>query len=181
MQITFNFKNFEPSNQLKEYAQSRFLKLDKYLRHPDTAELQINLEVEKFRQMADVTLISDESQLSAGFESEDMYASIDNALDKLEAQIRKIKDRNKEKRPKSKENPGSKDVFSAVEMDSGEQERRIISTDKFEPKPVDVDEAALQLETLGYNFLVFQNAETNRINVIYQRKNGDFGLIDPGM
>ena len=181
MQITFNFKNFEPSDQLKDYAQGRFQKLDKYLRHPETAEIQVNLEVEKFRQMADVTLISDETQLSAGYESEDMYSSIDNVLDKLEAQIRRIKDRNKEKRRKSKDNLGNKDILTQTEADLGEQERRIIKIDNYEPKPLDVQEAALQLETLSYDFLVFQNAENDRVNVIYQRKNGDFGLIDPGM
>ena len=181
MQITFNFKNFEPSEQLKEYAQTRFQKLDKYLRHPDTAELQVNLEVEKFRQMADVTLISDETQLSAGYESEDMYASIDNVLDKLESQLRRIKDRNKEKRRKSRNDLGRKDIFTYSETESGQQERQIIKTDKYEPKPIDVDEAAMQLETLSYDFLVLKNAENDPVNVIYQRKNGDFGLIDPGM
>jgi putative sigma-54 modulation protein len=182
MKIKFNFKNFEPSNHLKEYAHERFMKLSKYLPDSENAELQINMEVEKFRHIADVTLTGKDVHLSATEESEDMYSSVDFSQDKLEAQLRKVRDKIKDKRKKGKGKSVRMDVISFSESEAGEREPVVEKTDHYEPKPMSVDEAAMQLDTLNYEFLVFINAEAGeRVNVIYRRKNGDFGLIDPGI
>ena len=98
MDVVFNFKNFEASNHLKQYAQTRFEKLDKYIRNPEAAQVQVNLEVEKFRQIAEVTLAADENKVSAQEETEDMYSTIDMVLDKVEAQLRKLRDKEKDRR-----------------------------------------------------------------------------------
>lgn len=144
------------------------------------AELQINLSVEKFRQKADVVLTWDDNNLSAFEESEDMYSTIDLVLDKMDAQVRKIREKAKDKR--RQRGTVRMDVVSFSEpAGGGERVPTITETDAYEPKPMSVEEAAMQLESLGYEFLVFQNAQTERINVIYLRSNGDFGLIDPGM
>ena len=181
MNITFNFKNFEASDHLKEYARNRFEKISKYIsdKSDDATEVQVNLAVEKFRHMADVIFVADNLHLSAYQESEDMYSTIDLVLDKLEAQVRKIRERSKEKR-RAKDKSVRMDVISFNPLADGGQERTIMATDHFEPKPMNVDEAAMQLDSLGYEFMVFRNAETERVNVIYRRKNDDFGLIDPG-
>lgn len=181
MNITFNFKNFEASDHLKEYARSRFEKISKYIsdKSDDATEVQVNLAVEKFRHMADVIFVTDNIHLSAYQESEDMYSTIDLVLDKLEAQVRKIRERSKDKR-RAKNKSVRMDVISFSQLADGGQERTIMATDHYEPKPMGVDEAAMQLDSLGYDFLVFRNAETERVNVIYRRKNEDFGLIDPG-
>ncbi|MFP4071064.1 MAG: ribosome hibernation-promoting factor, HPF/YfiA family [Desulfovibrionales bacterium] len=181
MQIQFNFKNFEPSAHLKKYASRRFEKLGKYLTNGSGATVQINLEVEKFRHMAEVVLSDTGTHISAREESEDMYSTIDLVLDKLEAQLRKTRDKVKAKRKGGVPSQVRMDVISYRSADGGQRERTIVQTDRYEPKPMGVDEAAMQLETLGYEFLVFYNAEIDRINVIYRRKSGDFGLIDPGM
>ena len=179
MQINFNFKNFEPSDHLRKYATARFEKLIKYA-GTDNAELQINLSVEKFRQKADVVLTWDDNNLSAFEESEDMYSTIDLVLDKMDAQVRKIREKAKDKR--RQRGTVRMDVVSFSEpAGGGERVPTITETDAYEPKPMSVEEAAMQLESLGYEFLVFQNAQTERINVFYLRTNGDFGLIDPGM
>ncbi len=177
MNIHFNFKNFEPSEHLKNYARTRFDKLSKY--GVGNAELQVNMSVEKHRQMAEVTLIGDSLHMSAFEESQDMYSTIDMVLDKLKAQVKKNRDKGSLHK-KAGQDTVRLDVFSYSKAD-GRTERTIIESDSYTPKPMDVDEAAMQLENLGYEFLVFRNAESERINVIYLRKDGNFGLIDPGI
>lgn len=183
MNITFNFKNFEPSEHLKEYAASHFEKLLKYVPDQDEqVEIQVNLAVEKIRHMADVLFIADGLHLSAYQESPDMYATIDLVLDKLEAQARKYREKIKELRRSGPQKTARLDLINFVaDAADGKRRRNIISSDSFEPKPMDVDQAVDRLAELEYDFLVFRNSETDRINVIYRRSSGDFGLIDPGI
>ncbi len=181
MQIKFNFKNFDPSDHLRSYALGRFEKLSRYVRNTDAAELQVNLEVEKLRQMAEVVLVDDDTHLSASEESQDMYSTIDLVLDKIEAQLRKIRDKDKDHRRGGRSGSVRMDVISFTEGDAGGRQRNIVTTDRYEPKPMTIEEAAMQLETTNLDFLVFKNAESDGVNVIYRRKNGDFGLIDPGV
>ncbi len=185
MNINFTFKNFEPSEHLKKYARRRFEKILKFLSNQaEITEVNVNLTVEKFRHMAEVTITSGQLHLAANEESEDMYSSIDLVLDKVEAQLRKMREKSKEHRRSGKggaEPSVRMDFFSYTQTDSGDRERTIVARDHYEPKPMNVDEAAMQLENLKYEFLVFRNSDTERINVIYRRKNNDFGLIDPGI
>ncbi len=179
MNIAFTFKNFDPSDHLKKYAQRRFEKLGRYLHKPAGLELQVLLTVDKFRHRAEVQCSGDGLNLSAMEQSEDMYATIDLVLEKLGAQIRKHAEKNKERRRAG----GNESMYSAEPQTvghPGDKERSIVETNGIDPKPMHVDEAAMQLDALDYEFLVFNNAGNSRINVIYRRKNGDFGLIDPG-
>src|SRR6056297_26151 len=100
MNMSFNFKNFEPSDHLREYAKGRFGKLAKYVPNSENADLQVNLEVEKFRHRADVVLTGDNLRLSANGQSEDMYSTVDLLLDKIEAQVRRSRDKGKKNRKK---------------------------------------------------------------------------------
>ncbi len=179
MNVAFTFKNFDPSDHLKEYANTRFTKLEKFVSNPDNTEMQVNLSVDRFRHMSEVVLFADNMHISAFEESEDMYSTIDLVLDKLEAQMRRMREKMRSHRRKEA-SPARMDVisFSSDTEDSGPP--RIVESDQFEPKPMTVEEAAMQLETLDYEFLVFRNADSEGINVLYRRKNGDFGLIDPG-
>jgi len=179
MNITYAFKNFDPSDHLKEYASSRFEKMGKFIGDTMETELQINLAVEKFRHQAEVILTADNLHISAYEESEDMYSTIDLVLEKLESQLKRMRERHKERRRAGTPRAARMDVISFTE-ESGAREPNIKETDNFEPKPMSVDEAAMQLESLKFEFLVFRNAETSRVNVLYRTKNGDFGLIDPG-
>ncbi len=178
MNISFTFKNFEPSDHLKGYAQKRFEKVGKFISDSE-ADLQVNLLVEKFRHKADVILNADAIHISAYEDSEDMYTTIDLVLDKLDAQLRRMREKQKNR---SRQARGSKVQmnFLSYEDLAAEDGPTIVGTDTYEAKPMSVDEAAEQLNTLDNEFLVFLNAETDDVNVIYKRKNGDYGLIDPG-
>jgi putative sigma-54 modulation protein len=180
MRITFNFKNFDPSDHLRKYAKDRFGKLAKFMAGTPDAELQVNLEVEKFRHIADIVLTGKNVHISAREDSEDMYSTVDLVWDKLEAQMRKTRDKDKSRRKGGSDNPRM-DAGSFDDDSEAKRKPVIQKTDDFSPKPMIVEEAAMQLESSDNEFLVFLNAESERINVIYRRKTGDFGLIDPGV
>ncbi|MHC1701353.1 MAG: ribosome-associated translation inhibitor RaiA [Humidesulfovibrio sp.] len=179
MNISYAFKNFDPSDHLKEYAASRFEKMGKFIGDTMETELQINLAVEKFRHQAEVILTADSVHISAYEESEDMYSTIDLVLDKLESQLKRMRERHKERRRAGTPRNARMDVISFSD-DAGERAPTIKESDLFEPKPMSVDEAAMQLGTLKHEFLVFRHSDTDRVNVLYRTKTGDFGLIDPG-
>jgi putative sigma-54 modulation protein len=180
MRITFNFKNFDPSDHLRKYAKDRFGKLAKFMAGTPDADLQVNLEVEKFRHIADVVLTGKNIHISAREDSEDMYSTVDLVWDKLEAQMRKVRDKDKSRR-RGGNDTVRMDVISFDEDLSGARKPIVQQTDHYEPKPMVVEEAALQLGKTDNEFLVFLNAENERVNVIYRLKTGDFGLIDPGV
>ncbi|GHV54302.1 ribose ABC transporter permease [Deltaproteobacteria bacterium] len=173
MNITFTFKNFEPSDHLKKYANRRFEKLGRFVHKAENVVMTVNLSVDKFRHKAEVSFVGDNLNLNAVEQSEDMYATVDMVLDKLEAQIKKQSEKSKEKRRAAPLSEGAPDAEGNA--------RSIIGEDKFVPKPLFLDEAAMQLEQLtSEHFLVYLDAETYRVNVLYRRNDGNFGLIDAG-
>lgn len=177
MEIRFNFKRFDASEHLKSYIRNRLEKIVKYI--PDNnLFLTVNMEVDKFRHRVDVVLNGPDLHLSATEESEDMYATIDLVWDKLESQARKISEKNKGRKKGQKYPSVRMDTYSFAD-DNGKQPR-IVASDRYEPKPMSVEEAAMQLENKKEDFLVFLNADTERINVIYLQKKGIFAVIDPG-
>ncbi len=178
MNVAYTFKNFDASEHLKEYANSRFSKLVKYVTNPENTEMQVNLSVDKFRHVAEVILSSDHMHISAYEVSEDMYSTVDMILDKLEAQLRRAREKMRSHRRKEVSS-ARMDVISYAEEEVY-REPVIVESDSFVPKPMSIDEAAEQLQTMDHEFLVFRNADNEAINVIYRRNNGDFGLIDPG-
>lgn len=185
MNINFFFKQFEPSEHLKKYARRRFEKILKFLSNQEQiTEVNVTMLVDKFRHKAEVVITSGQLHITANEESEDMYSTIDLVLDKVEAQLRKVREKSKDHRRGKgggkTPQPVRMEYISFSEGEGGQRERTIVSRDDYEPKPMNVDEAAMQLDNLNYEFLVFLNAETERVNVIYRRKNNDFGLIDPG-
>lgn len=177
MNISFNFKNFDPSPHLKDHAKKRFDKISKFLLDSTEAELQVNLAVEKVRQKADVVLNADNVHISAYEESPDMYSTIDMVVDKLEAQLRKMREKMKDRRRQGVGRDVRMDFITFAEQGAGPT---IVGSNNYAPKPMSVEEAAMQLDSLQYEFLVFRNSETDEVNVIYRRKTGDYGLIDPG-
>jgi putative sigma-54 modulation protein len=187
MQIAYTFRNFEPSEHLKKYAARRFEKLSRFVNKSDNVEVSINMSVDKIRHTVEVKLTGDNLNISAVEQSQDMYASVDMILDKLESQLKKHSEKNKDKRRGINEGkaPVKAPVKADVEVfsygtvgDAGN--RQIVGVDHFEPKPLFVDEAAMQLQQRDDEFLVFLNAETEDVNVLYKRSNGSFGLIVPG-
>ncbi|SIN78776.1 ribosome hibernation-promoting factor, HPF/YfiA family [Halodesulfovibrio marinisediminis] len=176
MNIAFTFKNFEPSNHLKAYANRRFSKLGRFLLNPEHVEMQVSLSVDNFRHKAEISLVTDNFTYSATEQSEDMYATVDLIRDKLKAQIIRSTEKLQKKR-KGTEKPILEGTIPLEEI--AESERTIFGVSDFVPQPMDLDEAAMQLDALDYDFLVFLNTETERVNIMYRRKDNNFGLIDP--
>jgi len=175
MQTSVTFKNIDSSENLRTYVSGKLDRFDKYLYNP--AEASVVLSVEKFRHIAEINIKGDRLNINGKEETEDMYSAIDMVLDKLEKQIKKSKEKLTEKRSGSKfrgRNKLSSDHFQAE--DDFEKQVKI---QHIEYKPMDVDEAVMQMELVDDNFLVFSNARDSQINVLYRRKDGHFGLIQP--
>ncbi|MCF8085847.1 MAG: ribosome-associated translation inhibitor RaiA [Desulfohalobiaceae bacterium] len=184
MDIQFEFKNVDPSEHLKEYARTRFEKLTKYIKREDSAVLTVMMEVDRYRQIVEVKLGVDDLQLTAQGESEDMYVTIDQVLDKLRAQLKRNKDKEKDRRKGKldrQHNPGASAAPVTGPLGGIGAEPVIERESLEEMKPMSPEEAVIQLEETERKFLVFVNAENERVNVIYSKNTGDYGLIDPRM
>ena len=177
MQTSVTFKNLDPSDHLKSYAGEKLDRLDKFLDNP--AEASVVLTVEKFRHIAEITVIGDRLNLIGKEETNDMYSAIDMALDKLEKQIKKSKQKIRERRSGSK--TSAKELLAEAIAVPKEDLAGQIKIKNIEYKPMDIEEAVLQMNLVTDNFLVFTNARTNQVNVLYRRKDGDYGLIQPSV
>jgi ribosome hibernation promoting factor len=175
MQTSVTFKNLDPSDNLKSYVTDKLDRFDKFLYNP--AEANVVLTVEKFRHIAEVNIIGDRMIINGKEETEDMYSAIDMVLDKLEKQIKKHKEKIKDRRPSVKAKP--KEADTAATAPVIEEAEKQIMVKNIEYKPMDVEEAVMQMELVTDNFLVFTNARTDRVNVLYRRKGGNLGLIQP--
>jgi putative sigma-54 modulation protein len=170
-------KNVEVTPALKGYAQEKLGKLDRHLN--DSARLELELAVEKNpsiaeNQVAEATIWTKGPVLRATERSSDMKASIDQLVDKLERQATRYKD--KRRRSASRSNHDQPQDRPAEPQ---EDVPVIVKVKQFPVKPMDPEEAVLQLELIGHDFFVFQNAETNEVNVVYRRRDGNYGLIEP--
>jgi putative sigma-54 modulation protein len=175
MQTSVTFKNIDPSENLKSYVGEKLDRFDKYLYNP--AEANVVLSVEKFRHMAEINIIGDRLNIYGKEVTDDMYSAIDIALDKLEKQIKKSKEKIRKYRSGSKSNTKENIVEDTPFMED-EATRQIIVRN-IEYKPMDVEEAIMQMSLVNDNFLVFTDARSNRVNVLYRRKDGNYGLIQP--
>jgi len=175
MQTSVTFKNLDPSDNLKSYVKDKLDRFDKYLYNP--AEAVVVLSVEKFRHIAEINISGDRLIINGKEETNDMYSAIDMVLDKLEKQIKKNKQKNRAHRGASKSRANMNFVEASVLAE--DEVSSHITVKNIEYKPMDVDEAIMQMELISDNFLVFTNAKTDKINVLYRRKNGDLGLIQP--
>jgi putative sigma-54 modulation protein len=140
-------------------------------------EANVVLLVEKFRHIAEININGDRLTINGKEETNDMYSAIDMVLDKLEKQIKKNKQKIRERRPGVK----AKNI-ALMEADINLPEEELVREVKvknIEYKPMDVEEAVLQMDLLSNSFLVFTNARSDRVNVLYRRKDGHYGLIQP--
>jgi putative sigma-54 modulation protein len=175
MQTSVTFKNLNSSDNLRSYVSNKLDRFDKYLYNP--AEASVVLSVEKFRHIAEINIKGDRLNINGKEETEDMYSAIDMVLDKLESQIKKNKEKTHDRKTGAK---FRERADSSTETFMGEDDvERQIKIQNIEYKPMDIDEAVMQMDLVDDNFLVFTNARTDSINVLYRRKDGHFGLIQP--
>lgn len=174
MKFIVSKKNANVSEKVVEKAKKKIGKFDKIFR-PET-EAHLTFTIEKERCIFEVTILSKGTIIRAEECTDDMYASIDLAVEKLERQIRKHKTRLGKKIRQEAMVPENYDLDEQIEEDD---EFQVVKTKRFPLKPMALEEAILQMNLLGHSFFVFTNAETERVNVVYIRKDGKYGLIEP--
>lgn len=179
MNFAYTFKNFEASDHLKKYAARRLEKLGRFINKADNVEVQVIMTVDKHRHIVDVKFTGDNMNIAAREDGHDMYASVDVVRDKLEAQLKKLSEKSKDFKTGHGKSLPAIDYFDYEAVGKGKS-AKIVGRDHFVPKPMEPVEAAMQLEQGEDEFLVFLNSETEAVNVIYKRNNGNFGLIAPG-
>ena len=171
MNIVINGRHMEITDALKSYASDKVSKVEKYL--PEGTEAVVTLEVEKFRHKAEVLIKVNGILIQAHEETEEMYSSIDKVMDKVGRQVRKYKEKLKGHKGRGEE---------LVLPETGVEVERIpeiIKIKRFDMKPMTPEEAVMQMELLDKDFFVFSNASTGHVSVIYKRKDGNVGLIEP--
>ncbi len=174
MQTSVTFKNIDSSDSLRDYVTGKLDRLDKYLNHP--AEATVVLSVEKHRHIAEISISGDRLSIFGKESTEDMYAAIDMVLDKIDAQIKKSKEKHWDRRGAKPR--GKNRLPAAAEPPAGGSEPQVF-IEEIEYKPMDIEEAMLQMALSEHAFMVFTNARTDRINVLYRRADGNLGLIQP--
>lgn len=173
MRYVITGRNIEVTEGLKAAVQEKIGKLEKYFSR-DT-EVHVTLSVEKDRQKIEVTIPVKGTIIRSEQVSSDMYVSIDLVEEIIERQLKKYKNKIIDKKQ-------SRESFSDeyIEQDFAEDDSvKIIRSKKFGGKPMDPEEACIQMELLGHSFFVFNNSQTNEVNVVYKRKGNTYGLIEP--
>ena len=172
MKTTIVARKIELTAGLKEYIENKLTKLDKFF--DENSEAKITMSVEKNRQKIEATIYSRDTIYRAEQVTSDMYVTMDKIIDDIERQIRKHKTR-LENRLKS----GAFNDMAVYETPVEEEtEFKIIKKKSFTAKPMSDEEAILQMNLLGHSFFVFKNSETEQDNIVYKRKDGNYGIIE---
>jgi putative sigma-54 modulation protein len=178
MQVSVTFRHVEPSEALKEYAAKRVGKVKKYLDGP--VEAHVVLGIEKFRHQADITISGNSLKIKGKEETADMYSAIDMAMEKIEKQVKRM--REKPRSNKSNANIKTMEVrldVLAPEPTGTSQGPQLIRSKQVEAKPMDLDEALLQMQSGNDDIVIFTNLQSAVLNILYRRRDGSYGLIEP--
>jgi putative sigma-54 modulation protein len=179
MRLHVKGKNVEVSESIRLYAEEKMRKLDRQLH--ELTEVELELSVEKnpsiaANQVAEATVRTKGPTLRVTEASTDMKASIDQLTEKLLRQVQNYRGKRRDRQVRGNGIPPGGPMSIPDQEDTGEQ---IVKTKQFAMKPMSAEEAVLQLELVGHDFFVFRNAESGDVNVIYRRKDGGYGLIEP--
>jgi putative sigma-54 modulation protein len=183
MQLSITGRNLEVTEALRNYAAEKLGKVEKFLDAVTAAH--VILSVEKYRQIAEVTLRVRDLTIRAEESTPDMYSSLDLVADKIERQIQRYKGRIIRHWARGGERAAGGGSLrrgagaALVEEAEEESAPRVVKVKRFTMKPATVDEAILQMNLLGHTFFVFQNALSEQVNVLYRRRDGQYGLIEP--
>ena len=178
MQITITARHFELTKAIRDYVESSCLKLKKYFDH--IINIHVTLALENNRNLCEISLHAGKFGLQSQAEEMDMYLSIDNSLDKMEAQIKKLKDRVTDHQKRA-----LKDQFddfsraSDITVNQSDRVRKTVKTKRVVTEAMEVHEAIEKMEESKEDFLIFRNIETDRINVMVKRDNENFKLFEP--
>jgi len=178
MEITVTFRHMEPTDALREYAIEKVTKLTRYVDR--MTEANVVLSLEKHRHIAEVTINANRITINGREETHEMHSAIDLVMDKIERQVKKYKDKihNHKPTPHQQSINARINVLSSESIDRNEGPR-VIKTETLSIKPMSVEEAVMQMDLLNNEFFIFSNASNQKVSVIYRRKDGDYGLIEP--
>jgi len=182
MRYSVRGDHLEVTTALRDYVEKKLNRMEKYFEAPLTSdEVNVKLSVEKDLQAVEVTISLPGILLRAEERHSDMYAAIDLVVDKLERQIRKHKTRanRKIRQEGSKRDLFRMDFAPGTSPFDEEEDFELVRTKRFNLKPMGVEEAILQMNLVGHNFFVFSNMDSQRVNVVYRRDDGRYGLIEP--
>lgn len=178
MRYIIKGKNLDIGDRTKEKVSAKLDRIEKLF--PKETEASVTLSMEKLVHRVDVTIPIGKRLVKAEAVEEDMMAAVDKVVDKLESQIIKYK---KRLRSKMRQNASFKEEYESILVDEKALDEeplyKIEKNKHFELRPMDAEEAVMQMELLGHGFFVFRNGSTDDINVVYKRKDGSFGLIEP--
>lgn len=179
MQISVTFRHMETSEPVRVYAEEKLSRVKKYIEEP--IDVQVALSVEKkIRHRAEVIIVAKGITIKASDETNDMYAAIDTVIDKIERQVKRYKEKLKNHAPSNmRGREVKKVVLEAGSVDEGHPDPVIVREHSFPVKPMSVEEAVMQMDLLHKEFLVYTDAVSEDINVVYRRKDGNYGLISP--
>lgn len=172
MNILVNGRHLEVTPALKNYAEEKIRKFERY--SSDITEATVTLSIEKYRHKAEVLLKANGMLIQAESVTDEIYSAIDEVSEKLDRQVKKFKEKLVSHRKASVKNTGTSTEYPPLYEGA-----RIIKNKRFELKPMSPDEASMQMELLDKSFFVFINDISGDINVIYHRLDGNFGLIEP--
>ena len=174
MKITLRGKNIEITEAIEEKVGEKLSKLDKYFIVSENVEAKVLVRTYPYGQKIEVTIPTEYVLLRAEVVDQDLYNAIDLVIDKLEGQIRKYKTRLNRK---SKDN---KLAFNLASLEPlvDDEEDLLVNTKTITPKPMDMEEAIMQMELIGHSFFVYRDTETDAISIVYRRNDGDYGLIE---
>lgn len=173
MKVKIHARNIKLTEALKDTVEKKVLKLDKYF--IEDIEAKVTLSVQKNRHIVEVLIPFNGICIRAEEATDDMYRSIDLVEEKLERQIVKYKKKLKKDEYSSVRYP----TIESESIEVEESDNKIVKVKRFDFKPMDAEEAVLQMELIGHNFFVYRDGETNETKVVYKRKDGHYGLIEP--
>src|SRR5687767_8445597 len=177
MRLQVKGRNLEVSEQIRKYAEDKLGKLDRLVNDPTRVELELLVEKNPSisdNHVAEATIWTKGPVLRARESSSDMKASIDLLVEKLERQARRYREKRRRGPGRNHDQP-----LAGRSVVPEEESPVIVKTKQFAVKPMSPEEAVLQLELVGHDFFVFLNGDTNDVNVVYRRRDGDYGLIEP--
>lgn len=179
VRLSIKGKNIDVTPSLKEYAEKRVAKLYKFFQWREDVHVEVMLSVIKESHRAEITYRLGGFVMRGESTQRDMYAAIDEASDRIDRQVRRHKNRLQQKMHQS---PRFADLVASQVAEVDEDDALdVVRTKRFAVKPMDVDEAIMQMELLGHDFFVFAHADTEEVNVLYRRKDGQYGLIEPSV
>jgi len=177
MQVVVKGTNIDVTDALRSYVEKRAAKLERFFHAEQEVLVNVTFKVEREIHVAEVTMDLKGLVLRGEGKTSDMYASIDTAFERIERRFGKFRSKIQKRiqGPKLSQMPAQTEEDAVQEV----KELKIVRTKRFALKPMDVEEAIMQMELLGHDFFVFFNAANDEVNVVYKRKDGNYGLIEP--